>query len=238
MARGEKNSGNSSMLLKLDSSIKRENERSAREEPVVPLTTEEKDKLTKECREKCRNAYVIRMTQSALMEENETIQDLENDSFLLMKNILDKFDKSKCGPIAEFDVPGKTNPKTLKFYFLNYFFGRVNFTACEARDWKKKRGTGPNKGAVSEIVYDEEYQGQFSEYDYEYEATGTIFQKLKDRSPEFKRFFHQSFIVELKEKELREEWGERYNKLKAELTKFRADLKKKHHSSYLKEIGK
>lgn len=220
----------STMLLKLDSSIKRENERAAREEPKVPLTKEEIDKLKADCREKCRNAYVIRMTQSALMEENESLQDLENDAFLLMHNILTKFDKSKCGPISEYDVPGRDKPKTLKFYFLNYFYGRVNFTACESRDYKKKRGTGPNKGAVSDIVYDAEYKGQFSEYEYEHEATGLIFQKLKDKSPEFQRFFHQSFIVELKEKELREEWGDKYNKLKSELTKFKNDLKKKYSS--------
>lgn len=228
-----------SILLKLDSSIKRENERSAREEPKDPLTPSEIEMLKETCFQKCRNAYVSRMTSSALKEENESIKDLENDAFLLMCNILSKFDKSKCGKIAAKDEKGDTNPKTLKFYFLNYFYGRVNFTAAEAREYKKKRGTGPNKNAVGDITYDEEAQGNFSEYEYEYEATGGIFEKLKQKTDEFQRFFHQSVKVEMKEKELREEYGpERYQKLKAELTKFKNELKKKYHSSYLKEIGK
>ena len=232
------NDGNgSSLLLKADNTILRYPDRSARNLPVDPLTKKEMDRLKEECWEKCRNAYIVRMTRSALISDFEQADDLIGEAWIFMENILGKFDKSKCGEIAEYDVEGKTAAKTLKFYFLNYYYGRVNFVACEARDFKKKRGVGP-RGTPVDVSYDEDFEGDFSEFNHDYDATSNIFYELKKKSTDFQRFFYQHYRVQLSQKELREEWGGRFNKLKQELTKFKNDLKRKYHVGYLQEIGK
>jgi hypothetical protein len=223
--------------LKPDNSILRYPDRDAREEPVDPLTHAEKERLSVALWKDCRAAYKRRMVSSGLLADYEESGELDGEAYIFMWNILGKFDKSKCGKIAEFDIEGATNPKTLEFYFKIYFSGRVNFVACEARDYKKKRGIGP-KGSVSDVSYDEESEGHFSEIEYEYEATGHFFEGLQKRSDDFKRFAVQSMIVQVSQKELREEFGPNFNKLKSELTKFKNDLKKKHLGSFLRETGK
>ena len=129
-----------SSIIKPDNHVQRYVDRSARYEPTTPLTKREKKRLSKNCWEKCRNGYKIRMIKSGLLSDYETPDDLEAEAYILMWNILDKFDKSKCGKISDFDEPGAKAPKTLEFYFKNYFYGRVNFVAIEARDCKYRRG--------------------------------------------------------------------------------------------------
>lgn len=231
------NDGNNSpMLLKADNGILRYPDRSARNEAITPLTEAEKVSLRELCWEKCRNAYVLRMTKSALISDFEVAEDLVGEAWIFMENILGKFDKSKCGDLAEYDVEGKTQAKTLKFYFQNYYYGRVNFVACEARDFKNKRGHG-SIGAAIDVSYDEDFEGELSELNHEYEATSNIFLELNKKSEDFQRFFYQSYRIQLSQKELREEWGSRFNKLKQELTKFKNQLKQRYQIDYMTEIG-
>lgn len=227
---------NSPMLLKADNGILRYPDRSARNEPVDPLTEAEKQHLRNTCWELCRNSYVLRMTKSALISDYEVAEDLVGEAWIFMENILSKFDKSKCGGIADFDEEGETAAKTLVFYFKNYYYGRVNFVACEARDYKKKRGQGMSSAAI-DVIYDEDSEGELSDLNHEYEATSNIFLELNKKSEEFQRFFYQSYRIQLSQKELREEWGTKFNKLKQELTKFKNQLKQKYHLDYLSEIG-
>jgi hypothetical protein len=231
------NDGNGSpMLLKADNAVQRYPDRSARNPAVDPLTEKEKVHLREVCWEKCRNAYIVRMTSSALLSDYEVNDDLIGEAWIFMENILGKFDKSKCGEISDYDIEGKTASKTLKFYFQNYYYGRVNFVACEARDYKKKRGIGP-RGTPIDVAYDEDFDGDFTEFNHEYEATSNIFLELNKKSTDFQRFFEQSYRIQLSQKELREEWGGRFNKLKQELTKFKTVLKQKYHIEYITEIG-
>ena len=225
----------SGMRLKSDNSILRYTDRSARNAPTEPLTEKEKKRLAENCWQKCLNAYKIRMIKSGLLSDYETPEDLEGEAYILMWNILNKFDKSKCGKISEFDEPGAKAPKTLEFYFKNYFYGRVNFTAAEARDYKKKRGVGP-RGVVDEVVYDEE--SSLGNNDYKYESTGNIFNLLSDQAFEFRRFFVQLHILELTKTEMREEWGKEFDERLTEVQEFIGLIKKKHHKKYLEEIGK
>lgn len=223
------------LQLKSDNTILRYPDRDARNEPVDPLTDAEKQKLIDDCWVKCRSAYKIRMSKGFLSDWEDS-KDLDGEAWIFMCNILSKFDKKVYeGKIAEFDVEGPDQPKSLKFYFLNYIYGRVNFVACEARDFKKKRGIGP-KGAVDEVSYDDEVDESFGLYNHKYEATGEIFLLLNGKSPEFQRFFKQQMILQMSQKELREEWGINFNKLKQELTKFKGEIKKKHRLNYLSQI--
>lgn len=223
--------------LKQDNGINRYPDRSARHEAVDPLTPAEIARLVENCQDYCIRSYKIRMIKSALISDYEEHKDLDGEAIIFMYNILGKFDKSKCGGIADFDEKGATKPKTLEFYFKNYFSGRVNFVACEAREDKKKKGIGPG-GSVFDVSYDEEAESEFSEVSHEYEATSAVFAALKNKTDDFKRFFAQNYFEEMQQKELREEWGPKFSKLKSELGKFKNDLKKKHTKSYLREIGK
>lgn len=217
--------------LKLDNFVKREPDRSARNIPVRPLTEEQKMYLANKDGKvwpKCLKAYKNRMRASALLADFETEEDLEGEAYIAMRNILDKFDLSKCGEVAKYDEEGKTAPKTLEFYFVNYFYGRVNFIACEARAGKKQRGVGPAEG-LEDISYDpEDENSNFSEHLHKYEITGELLSELKGKDSVFQRFFIQLYRLQCTQRELREEYGERFNILKAQSLDFINYLKEKY----------
>lgn len=215
-----------SLQLKLDGWVPREPDRSARNIPTKPLTDELKKHLSEKCWKKCLQAYKKRMVSSALLSDFETHKDLDSEAYIAMWNILDKFDISKCGALAKFDVPGATNPKRLEFYFNNYFSGRVNFMACESRAAKKQRGVGPTEG-LTEITYDQASDfSEVTEYNHEYEITGVLLSEVKGKSVEFKRFFHQTYILQCTQREMREEYGDKFNILRSELLRFISDVQK------------
>lgn len=214
--------------LKLDNFVKREPDRSARNIPVTPLTEKQKKLLAEKVWPKCLKAYKSRMRASALMADFETEEDLEGEAYIAMWNILNKFDLSKCGIVADWDEEGKTAPKTLEFYFNNYFSGRVNFIACEARAGKKQRGVGPAE-ALDEVSYDPEDEGSnFTEYLHKYDITGELLSELKNKEQTFQRFFVQLYRMQYTQRELREEYKERFNILKAQANDFISHLKDKY----------
>lgn len=217
--------------LKLDNYVKRAPDRKAREIPKRPLTEAEKLKLADmngPVWKKCLKAYVNRMRASALLSDFETEQDLVGEAYIAMWNILNKFDLAECGEVAKYDVEGKTNPKTLEFYFVNYFYHRVNFIACEARAAKKQRGVGPAE-SLDEVSYDpEDEKSDFSEHFYKYNITGEILSELKAKDPIFRRFFVQLYRFRETQRDLRVEYGDRFNILKAQAQDFIIYLKNKH----------
>ena len=228
--------------LKSDNAIIRYVERGARNLPVDPLTLDEKNMLIEKCWEKCRNAYRSRISSSGLLADYDEIEDLVGEAYLLMNNILDKFDKSRCGEIhPDTDIPGRKSPKTLMFYFKNYFYGRVNFTACEAREFKKSRGNGP-RGVVEEVSYDEEFnQKDFSlnrASSCEFSASEVIIQKLKNKDPNLKNYINDKAIQGLTEAELEQKWEGSYTKLKSEFNKFKAEMRKSYGRACAIELGK
>lgn len=133
--------------------------------------------------------------------------------------------------LKNYDVPGATKPKTLEFYFTNYFYGRVNFIACESRAQKKQRGVGPVE-SIGEITYDPEDTQNISIHNHQYEITGVILSELEKKSVDFKRFFYQTLRLECTQRELREEYGERFNVLRQELNKFINEIKKTNRVDY------
>lgn len=220
-----------SLKLKLDGWVKRDPDRSARNIPGKQLTERQKQYLAKVCWVRCLRAYKNRMLSSALISDFETDKDLDAEAYIAMWNILNKFDISKCGLLAKYDVPGAKNPKTLEFYFVNYFYGRVNFIACEARAMKKQRGIGPVDG-VGEIAYDPMDNSNVTENNHEYEITGILLQELKKKDEEFQRFFYQTFKLQCTQREMREEYGEKFNVLRHNLMRFIDDIKKQHKSDH------
>lgn len=220
-----------SLQLKLDGWVKRDPDRSARNIPIKPLTEAIKLHLSFSCWDKCLRAYKKRMISSALLADFETERDLNAEAYIAMWNILNKFDISKCGPLAKFDVPGQFKPKTLEFYFTVYFSGRVNFIACEARAMKKQRGVGPAEG-LTEIAYDPADHNSMTEHNHEYEITGIVLQELKKKNEGFQRFFHQTFRLQCTQRELREEYGDNFNGMRHELMKFISDIEKSNKVDY------
>lgn len=218
-----------SLRLKLDNYIKREPDRSARDIPTTPLTEEQKVYLSKVCWDKSKKAYLNRFRASALLSDFEVLEELEGEAYIAMWNILNKFDLAKCGKVQEFDEQGKTAPKTLEFYFNNYFSHRVNFIACEARTEKKKRGVGPAE-SLDDVVYNpEDDSGTLSEYQHKYEITGDLLNELKGKEIVFQRFFAQMYRFGITQRELREEYGaDKFNILKAEANDFIQFIKNKY----------
>ncbi len=220
-----------SLQLKLDGWVKRDPDRSARNIPAKPLTEAIKKHLAVSCWDQCLRAYKKRMISSALLSDYETDRDLDAEAYIAMWNILNKFDISKCGPLAKYDVPGQFKPKTLEFYFTVYFSGRVNFIACEARAMKKQRGVGPAEG-LTEISYDQADHTSLSEHNHDYEITGILFQELKKKPESFQRFFHQTYKLQCTQREMREEYGDNFNAMRHELMRFIAEIEKSSKMDY------
>ena len=227
--------------LKQERAILRYPDRGMRNAPKEPLTTEDKKMLLDKSWPTCRNAYVQRMTKSALLSDFEEPRDLPGEAFIFFCNIMKKFDKSVYkGKIADKDYPGAKAPKTLNFFFEVYFSGRVNFTACEAREHKKKWkiGRSSGTGTALEVSVDAESGQEFSEYNYEYEATGEIINALKGKSEEFNRFYYESLYLGIKQVELRGRYGSiRYKQLKKDFDKFRNEMKRRFGDTYEKDKG-
>lgn len=216
------------LKLKLYSPISREDDRGTRNDPIKPLSGEQKERLKKSVWAACRAAYVNRMRKSALMDEVEEQGDLENSAWIFFENILSKFDlKPFEGKISKFDVPGQGKPKTLEFYFKWYFSYRVNLNAREARQNKKDRGIGPAEN-MSEYSYDPEDNSMFSEHFHKYDVTGEILSEVKKKDPEFQRFFYQSCQMQLSAFELKDEYKEKYKTFKSMLD----DIVRKYSHKY------
>ena len=218
------------MKLKLDNSVTRENDRGTRNDPIKPLSPEQKQELIKNQWKNCKIAYVNRFKKSGLMADYETAQDLEGDAWIFFENILGKFDLSKYeGKISKnYDVEGDGKPKTLDFFFKNYFYNRINFTACESRTDKKLRGVGPAEH-MSEIVYDPEDNSQsLSEYQHKYDVTGEILAEVRKKDKDFRRFFEQKYIMQCTDKEMRDEYKEKFKLYKSMME----DMIKKYHVKY------
>jgi len=216
--------------LKPDNWIKRKFCPKIKEFPKKPLTAEQKKRLKETTWDDCRKAYVSRLSQG-LLSDFEDKRDLVSEAFLAMDAILERFDVSYYeGKIAEFDVTGPTNPKTLEFFFVAYFQGRVNFIACESRSHKKTH----NAGTSQELVpYDPKSESFGFGVEEEYEITGNLKYELSKRSSEFQRFFIKNVAQEIPYKDLVDEYGqEKCRELKEELQEFRDMLPRKYVVDY------
>lgn len=222
-----------SIKLKPDAWIKRKYSPKIKEAPKKPLSQKQKEQLQKSCFTKCLKAYSNRMTSSALVSDFESREDLHSEAWIAMNEILNRFDLSKCGKVAKYDVPGDKNPKTLEFYFYNYFCGRVNFMACESRTHKKSRNVQFSSQEIDEYEYnpiDEKNPMIFSQ---EYEITGHLMNELQKRSPKFQRFFYQHYVLQCSYKELVDEYGqEDCKEKKEELQGFIESIKKRYKSDF------
>jgi len=123
--------------------------------------------------------------------------------------------------IRHYDEPGKREAKSLQWYTLVYIQSRVNFVACEARaKIDQKGGKGPAVSMV-EVPYNPRTDSRNSFADQKYEITGELFNALNKKSVEFQRYFYQKYILQVQDKELREEFGnDLFKQLKKERDKF------------------
>lgn len=222
-----------SIKLKPDLWVKRKYSPKIKDVPKNPLTPEQKIQLMKNCGEKCFKAYRNRMMASGLLSDFEDVNDLQGEAHIAMTEILNRFDTSRCGKIELYDTPGATNPKTLEFYFLNYFYGRVNFMACESRTHKKSRNVQSYTGDVFEEEYDPvDLKNDPTNNDYE--ITGQIMTELQKQNKNLQRFFYQTFVLQCSYKELVDEYGqEQCRNKKEELQEFINELKK----NYVNDFG-
>lgn len=204
------------MLLKLDNSISRKVDVATRKKPKKPLTKKQREYLRETCWQKCLTAYKRRMRSSALMADYDSMGDLNGEAFIAMESIMDKFDLSQCGAIGEFDVEGKKKPKRLEWYFLNYYYNRINFIACESRKQKKKRGTGFSQSVCDEVFYDPADANSFFSGNYENEITEQISETLKRKDKDLREYFAHAFIARELPAELKSRFGSKYDRLKDE----------------------
>lgn len=222
-----------SLKLKNDAWVKRKYNPKMKEAPSRPLTEKEKTRLRTNCWEKCYKAYRNRMMSSGLMSDFETQEDLQGEAWIAMNEILSRFDISRCGEVSEYDEPGDDKPKTLEFYFLNYFYGRVNFMACEARTHKKSRNVQYSASEISETEYNP-IDETASKEGPEYEITDQILRELKKKPLTFQRFFYQTYILQCSHKELVDEYTQQVCKEKREEVQFFiTEIKSKYKSDYV-----
>ena len=80
-------------------------------------------------------------------------------------------------------------------------------SATEAREFKKKRGVGP-RGIVFDVSYDEETDCINQNLDLS--IPSIIFEELSKLNIHFRRFYVQKMFLEVRDKELREKFGQNF----------------------------
>lgn len=217
-----------SQQLSLDNTINRILERETRNPPKSPLNEEEKQRLIANCTNYCHNAYYVRIVKTGLMGTDEN-EETVSESYIFMNSMLEKFDKhyylNKISLNGEGDVDGKKEKKTLEFYFETFFSHRLNLLAIEIRREKKLKGIGP-RSMPMEITYDEVDENSFDSSE-ESESLILIKEKILLESKELRRFYTEKYILEITDKEMREDWGSDYNSLDTKLVNFFKSLKNK-----------
>lgn len=226
------------MTLKPDAYIKIETNRGTREPVKKPLTEEQRQFLIDNYGKKAAFIFKYRYRKSALASDFDEDSDLLQYGWSFFYNILDKFDLAECGEIGEFDEPGADKPKTLIWYFNNYYSLRVNFAACESRNHKnnKHRKVGGPAEYFQEITYDEE-DTNTSFSNQQYEITGHIeyeLEKLKKNDELAYRFFIQKYKMGLSLKELRKEYDSvKFKELHNKVKKLIEVIKRNYKNDYL-----
>lgn len=224
------------MKLGLETYFGRRYESNTKIKPSKPLTKKERKFLHETCFKKCLSAFISRMTASGLMSNLDGIPDLTGEAYIAFNNIMDKFDKSKCGKIEKYDVPGKDKPKSLEFYFLNYFYGRVNFMAVDTRSEKRKRGMiGSQTSSVDEVVYNPEDRSADPERAHKYDSIHLLREALNKQPEPVQNLFNDVYIEGLTTSELKERHPD-YLKLRRALSGFIKEFELKNYSTLSSEI--
>tara|TARA_Y100000034_G_C6907833_1_gene421847 strand:+ start:3805 stop:4521 length:717 start_codon:yes stop_codon:yes gene_type:complete len=219
--------------LKAENFIKNNCEPRGIKELEMPLTKKQKKNLmdNETLRNKCIYAYFNRIKKSKLyVEEQESDEDIKNNGFLFFNNILDKFDRKPYkGKISKYDEEGPNSPKSLEFYFYNYFCHRVQYMAMEKRKYVKDFNMLKPVDTLGQIMYDGEYTGdstEIKEHECKYDITLEYLKRLEKETDEgYKSFLQDKFELGLSINELRERYGTDYYKYQAKCNKFKKELK-------------
>jgi hypothetical protein len=224
------------MKLALETYYGRRFESGTKNPPVKPLTKKERKYLHENCFKKCVSAYVSRMTASGLLSGVDSVNDLTSEAYVAFENIMDKFDKSKCGKIQKYDEPGPTAPKSLDFYFLNYFYGRVNFMAVDTRTEKRKRGMiGSQSSSVDEVVYNPEDRSSAPDRAHKFDSLRFMIQALETQPVAIQELFYQIYHEGLKTHELKKVHPD-YLKLRRALGGFLKDFESRNEELLMEEV--
>ena len=224
------------MKLSLETFFGRRYESKTKQEPKQPLNEKDRKHLLDNILKKCTSAYISRMTGSGLTNVLDSNADLVSEAYIAMVNIMDKFDKGKCGVIAEFDVQGETAPKTLEFYFYNYFCWRVNFMAEDTRQGKRKRGMiGPSSGSTDQTVYNPEDQAANPEYHHRFDSHRFLMAELKLQPQQIQDLFQDSYVDKMKTDELKKLYPD-YLKLRRALGAFVKNFRSQHRELLSEEV--
>jgi hypothetical protein len=149
---------------------------------------------------------------------------------------MDKFDKTKCGKIQKYDEPGKDKPKSLEFYFLNYFYGRVNFMACDTRTDKRKRGmVGSQATSMDEVAYNPEDRSASPEEAHKYDSVKLLSDALGSQPKPVRDLFREIYIDGLPTDELKALHPD-YLKLRRTLGGFLKDFEASNHELLAEEV--
>lgn len=224
------------MKLSLETYYGRRYESNTKNAPKKPLSKKERAHLTETCLKKCISAYISRMTASGLLTGLDSVDDLKNEAWIAMENIMDKFDKSKCGKIVKYDEPGKDKPKSLEFYFLNYFYGRVNFMACDTRSEKKKRGLiGNQASSVDEVVYNPEDESANPENMHKFDSLKKLSTEIAKLPEPVQKLFDEIYIQGLSTEDLKSRHTD-YLKLRRSLGQFLKEFETKNQKLLSEEV--
>lgn len=136
-----------------------------------------------------------------------------------MKN----FDKAKCGPIGKEDIKGKNSPKTLKWYFINYFSQRCKYKIKDIFKDKNAQGAQIETGYVTETIEHDSIYNE--EYISEDKRISLIQKEIENASEDVKLFFKQRFVFGFTFEELRELWGDKYIQVREEFNSLKKHIR-------------
>lgn len=223
----------SGVLLKPDRYLKICPERKKRYEVKKPLSQEQKDFLKREVQDWAIRGYLRRFKASGLIDDVSTEEDIKQYGFLFFNDILEKFDLAPYeGKIAEYDVQGENNAKTLEFFFKAYMQKRISWAAHEVRKEKKKKKAQSGDAASYDYLYDD-VDHSTSIQEEEYHITGVIKNEVKKLPIETQRFYKEMYEFEMTNNELKMRYEDKFNEHHNRIKKMLEHIKKNHKNDWL-----
>lgn len=133
--------------------------------------------------------------------------------------------------LLSYDDQGSNQAKSLEWFTIVYIQNRVNFVACETRSHKELVGSGPSESII-DVPFNPSTRGNGSMSDEDYAITGHLNYEVSKKDALFQRFYYQKYILQVSEKELREEYPDHYSTLKGEIKKLFLLMDKKYKNDW------
>ena len=155
--------------------------------PCRKLTLAQRKRLEDNIFERCVASYFSRMKASGMINDEETLESIRGQAWEEFQGAMDRFDMKRIGKLADKDKNGKKSPKSLEFYFLNWFNNAVNTRSLETFKNNEGQRLTDNMDEEQEDKLESKHEPEETEPDHRYLFISNL---IANESEDLKAFFY------------------------------------------------